>query len=584
MLENKHKQVYTSWRMITLKHCTSLFKHHTFLCAHLGHRNHFIVGGALRDLLLWISTDPNDIDVTLATTPEKLLSSLIRDKEKTSMFTTEKFWTTTLIPKEWETLWTEYEITPFREETGYSDNRHPDSIERSQNLIDDSKRRDFTINCLYWTTTTLSVDLSENRTTQLEKISWKLSSHGAVYDSTTHTLVIQKHSFIEQCFPHWIVDDEAITQLLQKVDVIWDNTVLTNQKIGIIIDPHQGINDCLQWVIQTVWDPLDRFEEDALRVIRWARFAITLNSELPESKQQNYWFDFRKKTRQAMIEKAPQVASLSFERLNQEITKVFTSPNPFGFISLLNDLNLIHHIFPGLAETIDNTQPTRHHPFDTYNHTLLTLYHLQQRNDDYRAKLAMLYHDVGKPEQYAFMEAAIAENPDNPDRTDYEAHPEISVRMMEKDFKRLCFSKKDREVIAWYIAYHHRPWEILDAKEENRTKKLRKLLSDWWLEQCLTLMDIVISDRLGQYNPLQAPAISWVLELKQQLERLQQEEWRFTKSDLCIGGHDLIETFDIKPGPEMWEILAKVFEWVLSDVNERNEKKVALEYVKGLIW
>lgn len=91
MLENKHKQVYTSFTMITLQYCANLFKHHDFLTDHIGHENHFIVGGALRDILLGLSTDPTDIDVTLATTPEQLLKTLTIDQEKTSMFSTEKF-------------------------------------------------------------------------------------------------------------------------------------------------------------------------------------------------------------------------------------------------------------------------------------------------------------------------------------------------------------------------------------------------------------------------------------------------------------------------------------------------------------
>lgn len=44
-----------------------------------------------------------------------------------------------------------YEITPFRTETTYSDGRHPDEVVRSDSLLLDSQRRDFTINCLYYT-------------------------------------------------------------------------------------------------------------------------------------------------------------------------------------------------------------------------------------------------------------------------------------------------------------------------------------------------------------------------------------------------------------------------------------------------
>jgi hypothetical protein len=101
---------------------------------------------------------------------------------------------------------------------------------------------------------------------------------------------------------------------------------------------------------------------------------------------------------------------------------------------LLREVKLLETLFPALALTIDNRQPVRYHPFDTYNHTLLTLRHCQHLCSDPLVKFAMLYHDVGKPEQYAFMDAAISLNPENPDRTGYIAHPEISVRLAKEDF------------------------------------------------------------------------------------------------------------------------------------------------------
>lgn len=71
-------------------------------------------------------------------------------EEERSCFRTEKFGTMTLVDKTSDPHCF-YEITPFREETGYADNRHPDQITWSNNLLADSCRRDFTINSLYWT-------------------------------------------------------------------------------------------------------------------------------------------------------------------------------------------------------------------------------------------------------------------------------------------------------------------------------------------------------------------------------------------------------------------------------------------------
>jgi len=254
-------------------------------------------------------------------------------------------------------------------------------------------------------------------------------------------------------------------------------------QIAVLLDPHHGLNDLIHRTLRCVGEPEKRFSEDVLRVIRGLRFVNILNQRLPDIQQQNSGFDIEKATRKGMEKCASLVKNLAKERLHQELVKVFQGNNPFGYIALLRELTLLETIFPALHACIDNRQPIRYHPFDTYNHTILTLWYLQEvsishTSSNYLVKLAMLYHDVGKPEQYAFMEKAFAKNPDNPDRTGYEHHAEISVRLAKHDFKHLAFSSKEIEIICRYIQQHHRPGEILDAKVGNREKKLRKLLSE----------------------------------------------------------------------------------------------------------
>lgn len=573
--------------MIFLDRLSVLHKHQLFLTQTLQSSAVFLVGGAIRDLLLGITNDPQDIDVTCPGTPDDLAGSITYPEDTISTFSTEKFGTVTLIPKHWENAWTTYEITPFREESGYADNRRPDEIQRSSDLRADSKRRDFRINCLYWTNTHFNGTIRADHVNNPDRLLSLLKSQGRVFDREAHCLIIRDQAVITTCFANGSMNTEAVHSTIvdaPQIGITHDELTFRDTGISILIDPQCWLNDLLSKTIQTVGNPTDRFAEDALRIVRGARQAIVLNAKIPPvENEQNTTFIFKKTTRLAMVAQAPLVYSLSFERLHQEIMKVFDSSNPFGFISLLKDLWLLYHIFPALADTLGNEQPTLHHPFDTFNHTLLTVYHLQQRNDDPLVKLAMLYHDVGKPEQYAFMDKAIAENPDNPDRSGYEAHPEISVRLMKRDFKRLCLPKKHIDTIARYIAYHHRPGEILDAKPENRIKKLRALLSEWWIDQCNNLFDIVIADRLGQYNPLQPAAIEAVLTLKETLSTLHDQEGRFTKATLAINGTDLMEQFDLAPGPRIGKLLDDAFNRVLNDIKERNTKELILEYVKGLI-
>lgn len=285
---------------------------------------------------------------------------------------------------------------------------------------------------------------------------------------------------------------------------------------------------------------------------------------------------------------APLVQELASERLHQELVKVFQGTNPFGYIALLRELQLMEIMFPALHACIGNRQPVRYHPFDTYDHTLLTLWHLQERlpadtsetPQHYLVKLAMLYHDVGKPQQYAFMEKAFAENPDNPDRTGYEHHADISVRLAVRDFKQLAFSTKEIETICRYIKRHHRPGEILDAKTGNRQKKLRKLLSEGDLEMTLCLFDIAIADRLGQYNPLQVAAIQELEELKTEAVQLYAAEGRFTMKELAIDGNEIMQEFSLAPGPQVGHLLVKAFDRVLEKVPDRNTKQQILTYLK----
>ena len=69
---------------------------------------------------------------------------------------TEKFGTITLIPKDNKEL--KYELTPLRTENQYSDNRHPEKINWQDDILLDSDRRDFSINCIYY----FSANLSKN--------------------------------------------------------------------------------------------------------------------------------------------------------------------------------------------------------------------------------------------------------------------------------------------------------------------------------------------------------------------------------------------------------------------------------------
>lgn len=562
-----------------------LHNHTTTLGSIFPWRACFVVGGAIRDLLLGITQDPKDIDITWAGQPNDRREKMELPEEDRSCFRTEKFGTMTLVDKTVDPHCF-YEITPFREETGYADNRHPDEIVWSNNLLADSCRRDFTINSIYRSPLP-SVIASEAKQSPSTIIALKddhhlltiLKQHGWCFLVNEKLFILQDHNLINTYNND---NQNAVFTNLPHITTSSPSSPFPPSP-SILLDPHHWLNDLVNRKIRAVWTPVDRFTEDALRILRWIRFTNMLNQSIPNAEKQNTGFDLDKQTRQGMEKTVHLVKELSAERLHAELMKVFSWDNPFGYVALLRELGLLQTIFPALAGTVDNRQPVRYHPFDTYNHTLLTLWHCQQLCNDPLVKFAMLYHDVGKPEQYAFMDAAIAANPENPDRTWYIAHPEIGVRLAKEDFSALAFSKAEIDQICRYIKRHHRPWEILDSKPETWTKKLRELMSEWGYDATLNLLTISIADRLWQYNPLQKAAISELELLKTMVTELYDTEWQFTMKQLAINGNDIMQTFGITPWPQLWEILQKAFDRVMTDVPVRNTKEEIYGYLKTFV-
>jgi len=327
--------------------------------------------------------------------------------------------------------------------------------------------------------------------------------------------------------------------------------------------------------------------------VRALRFISVLNQKLKiyaesnkpsKVKQKIQLFDIDTDTRSSLKKHVDLVENISKERIKDEMTKVFVSWDPFTFVSLLDEVKLLEYIFPALYKNKHIDQPVRYHPFDNYVHTMLTLYELQKINADYLVRFAMLYHDVWKAEQYAAYEKWL-------DRAEIREilswplnHRNSGPEQAKEDFSRLWFSKNEIKDIFRYIAQHHVPGEILDAKPENRIKKLRKLYSEAWFQKVNNLLDIAIADRLGQYNPMQNSAdITDIEDLRILLKQLKKQEWQFISSDLKVNGEIIMKHFSISAGPDIWDLLKHALDWVLSDIKNRNNKSEILKYLKGFV-
>ncbi|MDR0369787.1 MAG: HD domain-containing protein [Candidatus Peribacteria bacterium] len=148
-------------------------------------------------------------------------------------------------------------------------------------------------------------------------------------------------------------------------------------------------------------------------------------------------FDFSSETWDSIKRNSQLIQHVAKERIKDELCKVFKKGNPFGFMVLLNVSGMLAILFPALSTTKYNEQPIRYHAFDTYTHTLLTLKALQELNQDYLVRFAMLYHDVGKVNQYIAYEKAESKEEIRAIIAGPLNHRNSSPEFMKKDFRIL---------------------------------------------------------------------------------------------------------------------------------------------------
>ena len=382
-------------------------------------------------------------------------------------------------------------------------------------------------------------------------------------------LLLQDHQVIDILLPKGNLDKNEFEKFCkeQKIEL--------EKIIWIIRDPYLWIQDIVDGKIRAVGKPDLRFTEDALRILRAVRFQNTLNFDSLLDTD----FDYEKNTWKSMKKHYFLVKNLSKERIHDELKKVFSGPNPFAYIAILDELNLLKSLFPAIHAIKYLPQPVRYHPFDVYTHSLLALNFLQTINENYLVRMAMLYHDCGKLEQYHSHSFNLGEEERPFIYSGWLNHVNCGQDLAEEDLLRIGFTNKEISEIKWYIKNHMKPGEILMSKSDSWKKKIRELYSEVGYEQVFNLFDITRGDRAGHYNPVQKPQIDNVNALYEILDDLKNSEGQFTIDKMLVNGDDIMKRFELSPSPEVWVLIKKAFVRVLEDAPKRNNKEKIFRYL-----
>jgi poly(A) polymerase len=305
-----------------------------------------------------------------------------------------------------------------------------------------------------------------------------------------------------------------------------------------VLDFVGGRADLVAKVVRAIGDPLRRFEEDKLRMLRAVRFAA------------RFGFAIEPATVAAIQQLATKIKQVSQERIREELTKMLTEGHAAPAFRLLDETGLLQEVLPEIARMKGVAQPPEFHPEgDVWVHTLLLL---EQLEPGCSATLAWgtLLHDVGKPPTYR----------EAPDRIRFDGHAEVGTRMAEAILKRLRFSNEETEQIALLVKNHMRFGEVKHMKESTLKRFFR--LPKFEEHLALHRMDCLSSHRqLRLYD-----------YAKERYEELPEEQVRPV---LLVTGEDLIEAGYV-PGPRFKEMLAAAEDAQLEGLIQSKEDGMTL--------
>lgn len=412
----------------------------------------YAVGGCIRDSLL--GRTPNDWDITTAAMPQQVKEIF----DKTFDTGIQHGTVTVLLGGEG------FEVTTYRIDGEYEDNRHPKEVSFTDNLIQDLERRDFTINAMAY-----------------------------------------------------------------------------NDENGLV-DAFDGQGDLERGQIRCVGMAQERFEEDALRVLRGVRFAAQLG------------FGIEEKTKEAMRQMAPNLAFISAERIQVELVKLLVSPNP-DMLRDAYELGITKVFFPEFDRMMAVEQHNPHHMYTVGEHTLHALPNI---SDDKALRLAVLLHDVGKPDTESVDEDGISH---------FYCHAKKSEELTEKILRRLKFDNETLHLVKRLVYWHDYRFFL---KKPSMRRAIHKIGEDI-LERLLLVMR---ADVLAQSSFLQKEKLEELEKIHDMFKEIEAQKDCLSLKQLAVGGNDLIAV-GIPKGREIGQVLDVLLQAVLENPN-LNEKGVLL--------
>ena len=311
-----------------------------------------------------------------------------------------------------------------------------------------------------------------------------------------------------------------------------------------VIDYVDGLSDLEAGIVRAIGDPVERFREDYLRLLRAVRFGTLLN------------FEIERHTWAALQVRSPHVTEITPERIREELDKIWRSPQRVRGFDLLVESHLMQAILPEIMNLQGCEQPPQFHPEgDVFVHTRLMLDMLPE-DASLPLVLSVLFHDIGKPDTYHYDAEA--------DRIRFNGHDKLGAEMAVGILKRLRYPNHVIDDVEVSVANHM----VFKDVQKMRTSKLKRFMARDSFDDEMELHRVDCASSHGMLDNYQF---------------LQTKAEEFASEPLIpprlVSGNDLMN-LGWTPGPDLGRVLTEIQDLQLEGKLQTREE--ALDHARSL--
>lgn len=335
---------------------------------------------------------------------------------------------------------------------------------------------------------------------------------------------------------------------------------------GGLVDLFGGMEDIRGRCIRCVGDPVERFTEDALRMLRGVRFAGQLGFEIEAG------------TLAAMQKCAATIGNVSAERIQVELTKLLVSDEPEKLL-IAEETGLCRTFLPEFSEMLRTEQNNPHHCFNVGEHALHAVKNVQQIYKQsgkgigaavgYKSRVMLVYaallHDAAKPAYRKTDENGIDH---------FHGHDMAGSEMAHRILKRLRFDNDTVHMVSKLIRFHERRYD-------GNRRTLRRMVSQAGTETMPYLFMLQEADVRAQSSCQREEKLARIEEGRRMFSEIRENDEPVSVRELAVTGTDIIE-LGVRPGPQVGEMLRELLQIVL-DEPEKNSRELLLTEVRKRI-